>query len=152
MQTADPNNFSNLPKQLNTGGKFVSNKEDLPPSDEMQDHYMKLLQKQTVCNSFNNEKIKLTNIKCISSEMIKCSNNTNNTILSKIAKLFNLTLDSGYYPETWNHGLIHSLHKNGSKMDSSNYRRITLLSSLVKLFSSLIYNHIENEIESKDIL
>ena len=152
MQTADPNNISNLPKQLNTGGKFVSNKEDLPPSDEMQDHYMKLLQKQTVCNSFNNEKIKLTNIKCISSEMIKCSNNTNNTILSKIAKLFNLTLDSGYYPETWNHGLIHSLHKNGSKMDSSNYRRITLLSSLVKLFSSLIYNRIENEIESKDIL
>ena len=24
----------------------------------MQDHYIKLLQKQTVCNSFNNEKIK----------------------------------------------------------------------------------------------
>ena len=72
---------------------------------------MKLLQKQTVCNSINNEKIKLRNklnldqlskpfdleeikqrIKrlktkkaagtdCISSEMIKCSNNA---LLSKI--------------------------------------------------------------------
>ena len=50
-----------LLKQLKTGGKFVSNKEDLPPLDEMQDHYMKLWQKQTVCNSFNNEKIKLRN-------------------------------------------------------------------------------------------
>ena len=106
---------------MKTGGKTVSNKEDLPPLDEMQDHYMKLLQKQTVCNSFNNEKIKLTNklnlahlnrpfdleeikqgierlktkkapgIDCISSEMIKCSNNA---LLCKIAKLFNLILDT----------------------------------------------------------
>ena len=37
-------------------------------------------------------------------------------------------------------------------MDPSNYRGITRLSSLGKLFSSLIYNCIENEIESKDIL
>ena len=156
LQATDPNNFWNLLKQLKTGGKFVSDKEDLRPLDEMQDHYMKLLQKQTVCNSFNNEKIKLRNklnldqlnkpfdleeikqgikrlktkkaqgIDCISSEMIKCSNNA---LLSKITKLFNLILDSGYYPETWNHGLIHSIHKNGSKMDPSNYRGITLLSS-----------------------
>ena len=37
-------------------------------------------------------------------------------------------------------------------MDPSNYRGIILLSSLGRLFSSLIYNRIENEIESKDIL
>ena len=60
MQARDPNSFWNLLKQLKTGGKFVSNKEDLPLFDETQDHYMKILQKQTVCNSFNNEKIKLT--------------------------------------------------------------------------------------------
>ena len=129
---------------MKTGGQFVSNKEDLPQLDEMQEHYMKLLQKQTVCNSFNNEKIKLRNklnlnqlskpydlekikqgikrlktkkaprIDCISGEMIKCSNNS---LLSETKKLFNLILDSGYYPETWNQGLIHSIHKNGSKRD-----------------------------------
>ena len=139
----------------------------------MQDHFMKLLQKETVCNSFNNEKIKLRNklnldqlnkpfdleeikegvrrlktkktpgIHSISSKMIKCSNNV---LLSKITKLFNLILDSGYYPETRNHGLIHSIHKNSSKMDPSNYRGITILSSVGKLFSSLIYNR------RKDIL
>ena len=87
--------------------------------DEMQDHYMKLLQKQTVCNSFNNEKIKLRNklnldqlnkpfdleeikegvrrlktkktpgIDSISSKMIKCSNNV---LLSKITKFLILSL------------------------------------------------------------
>ena len=139
----------------------------------MQEHYMKLLQKQTVCNSFNNGKIKLRNklnldqlnktfdleeikqeikslktkkspgIDCTSREMIKCSNNA---LLSKVTKLFNLILDAGYYPETWIHRLIQI------KMDPSNYRGIILLSSLGRLFSSLIYNRIENEIESKGIL
>ena len=55
---------------------------------------------------------------------------SNNVLLSKIPKLFNLIFDSGYYPETWNHVLIHSIHKNDSKKDPLNYRGITLLSSL----------------------
>ena len=91
----------------------------------------------------------LKGIDCISSEIIKCSNYA---LLRKITKLFNLILDSGYYPETWNHGLVRSIHKNDSKMDPSNYRGITLFGSLGKIFSSLIYNRIENEIEKKDIL
>ena len=73
---------------------------------------------------------KAPGIDCISSEMIKCSNNF---LLSKITKLFNLILNFGYLQETWNHGLIHSIHKNGSKMDPSNYRGITPLSSLAHL-------------------
>ena len=51
---------------------------------------------------------------CVSSEMIKCSNNA---LLSKITKLFNLILGSGYDSETWNQGLIHSIHNHGSKMN-----------------------------------
>ena len=81
--------------------------------------------------------------------MIKSSNNT---LLSKIAKLFNLVLDSDHHPETLNHGLNYSIHKNGSKVDPSNYRGNTLVSSLAKLFSSLIYSRNENEIESKNTL
>ena len=145
MQARDPNNFWNLLKQLKTGGKFVSNKEDLPLFDETQDHYMKILQKQTVCNSFNKEKIKLRNklnlgqlnkpfdleeikqgikrlktkkalgIDCISSEMIKCPNNA---LPSKITKYLILSLT---LVTTQKHSLIHSVHKNGSKKDPSNY-------------------------------
>ena len=115
LQATDPNNFWNLLKQLKTGEKFASDKEDLPPLDEMQHHYMKLLQKQTVCNSFNNEKIKLRNklnldqlnkpfdleeikqgikrlktkkvpgIDCISSEMKKYSNNA---LLRRVTRNF----------------------------------------------------------------
>ena len=34
---------------------------------------------------------------------------------------FKKKLYSGDYSETWNHGNIHSVHKNGSKKDPSNY-------------------------------
>ena len=135
----------------------------------MQDHYMKILQRQRVCNSFNNEKIKPRNkfnldqlnkpfdfeetkqrnerlktkkapgIDCISSEMKKCSNNV---LPSKITKLFNFIFTHGIMD------LSHSIHKNCSKKAPSNYRGITLLSSLEKLFSSLVYNRIENDIFS----
>ena len=91
---------------------------------------------------------KTLGIACVSSEIMRCSNNV---LLSKITKLFNLILDSGYYTEIWNHGLAHSINKSSSKKDPSNYQGITLLRSLGKLFSSLVYSHIENEIESKDI-
>ena len=70
---------------------------------------------------------------------------SNNVLLSKITKLFNLILVSGYYQEACKHGLIHSLRKNGCKKDPSNYRGIALLSLLVQ-------NRIENEIEGNDIL
>ena len=49
--------------------------------------------------------------------------------------------------ESW----TYLIHKNGSKTDPSDYRGITLLSSLGKLFTALVYNRIENEIKSKDI-
>ena len=49
--------------------------------------------------------------------MIKSSN----VLQSKIIKLFNLIIDSSYYPETWNFGLIHSIGKNVSKKEPSNY-------------------------------
>ena len=38
LQTTDPDNFWNLLKQMKTYEKFASDKKDLAPLDEMQDH------------------------------------------------------------------------------------------------------------------
>ena len=137
LQTTDPNNFWNLLKQLKTGGKFVSNKEDLGNLNLILINSINLLILKKSNKELKDSKLKRPpGIDCISSEMIKCSNNV---LVSKITKLFNLILDSGCYPETWNLEIIHSIHKNGSNKDPSNYRGITLISSLGKLFSSLIW-------------
>ncbi len=72
-------------------------------------------------------------------------------------KLFNKELNTGEVPEDWLVGLIVPIFKQkGSKTDCNNYRWITLLSCLGKLFTStlneILYifgenNHILKEIQ-----
>ena len=81
--------------------------------------------------------------------MLKCSNYN---LLNELKKLFNLVLDSGYYPDIWNHGMIYTIYKSGPKYDPSNYHGITLTSCLGKLFSTLLHVRIENEVVKKKLL
>jgi len=54
-------------------------------------------------------------------------------------KLFNLILKTGIIPSEWTKGVILPIYKNkGNKKDPNNYRGITLLSCLGKLFTSLL--------------
>ena len=63
--------------------------------------------------------------------------------------LFNLVLDSGIIPPDWTVGLIMPLYKNkGSSTDPDNYRGITLLSCLGKLFTSVINHRLTNFLDA----
>ena len=60
-------------------------------------------------------------------------------LLEFIKNFFNLLLQSQTIPEEWCEGLIQPLYKNkGSHDDTNNYRGITLLSCLGKLFTACI--------------
>ena len=68
----------------------------------------------------------------IINEFIK---NFPNELIPVITKLFNIILDSGIIPSDWTTGVIKALYKNkGDINDINNYRGITLLSCLGKLF------------------
>ena len=56
--------------------------------------------------------------------------------------LFNLAWDSEYAPSYWREGLIVSLFKKGDRDDPGNYRGITLLNVVGKLYSRVINNHL----------
>ena len=47
-----------------------------------------------------------------------------------------------YFPTAWSDGLVIPLHKKGSVNDVNNYRGITLLSTLGKLFSKILNNRL----------
>lgn len=59
-------------------------------------------------------------------------------MLPHLEFLFNLILDSGYFPEMWSDGIIVPLHKKGNINIPQNYRGITLLSCTGKLFTSVL--------------
>ena len=65
-----------------------------------------------------------------------------------ITLLFNIVLQSGIIPSDWCLGLIMPLFKNkGSPNDPDNYRGITLLSCIGKLFTSAINFRLTNYLE-----
>ena len=71
-------------------------------------------------------------------------------LIPAIVKLFNVILETGIIPSDWTIGIIKALYKNkGDINDVNNYRGITLLSCLGKLFTSVInsrlYTYLTNE-------
>ena len=66
--------------------------------------------------------------------------------------LFNKLFGMGYFPKEWSEGSIIPLHKKGSINDVENYRGITLLSTLGKLFSRMLNNRLSNWAEHYYIL
>ena len=59
-----------------------------------------------------------------------------------LPKLFSAILEQGVFPEQWSTALIVLIHKKGNKNELSNYRGISLLCILSKLFCSIINQRI----------
>ncbi len=79
--------------------------------------------------------------------------NTADIMMPIYIKLFNKILDSGETPEKWLIGLIIPIYKQkGSKYDSNNYRGITLLSCLGKLYTSTLNERLYSFCEENKIV
>ena len=59
-----------------------------------------------------------------------------------ILKLFNAVLNTSEIIPDWVKGTIVPIHKKGAKSDPTNYRGITLMSCLSKLFLNIIQNRL----------
>ena len=53
-----------------------------------------------------------------------------------LINLFNKIFEKGHFPEAWSEDYVIPLHKKGNVNDVENYRGITLLSTVGKVFSS----------------
>ena len=58
-------------------------------------------------------------------------------------KYFNIIYDSGYVPDEWLIGLVKPIYKKGDPTKPDNYRPITLLSCLGKVFTCILNNRLE---------
>jgi hypothetical protein len=61
-----------------------------------------------------------------------------NSVITALTLLFNYVFEREVWPERWGTGVIFPIHKHDSRLDPSNYRPITLLSVVGKLFGSLV--------------
>ena len=74
-----------------------------------------------------------------------------NQLLPLLLRLFNVMFSKGYFPESWSEGLILPLHKKGSVDSVENYRGVTLLSVISKLFTRILNNRLSYWAEDKSV-
>ena len=68
----------------------------------------------------------------------------NTVLILYLQSLFNVIFKTGYFTETWSEWYIVPLHKKGSINNPENYRGITLLSVLGKLFTRILTSWAES--------
>ena len=78
---------------------------------------------------------------------------TLSSLLPIYLKLFNIIFDNGIFPESWVLGNIIPIYKNkGKAQNPENYRPITLLSCVGKLFTRIISNRLTKYAEEYNLL
>ena len=65
-------------------------------------------------------------------------------ISESLAKLFNISLIKCYFPSEWKKANVVPIFKKGSVSHCSNYRPISLLSSVSKVFEKVVFKHVFN--------
>ena len=92
---------------------------------------------------------KSTGYDSLSNEIIKCLVETNPRI---ILKLFNLVFESNAKIEQWAIAILTPILKSGPKMDPSNYRGISILSCLGKLYTAILNKRLMKFVIERGIL
>jgi hypothetical protein len=72
-------------------------------------------------------------------EMFKCSSDITAPLLKA---LFHKMLDTGCFAENWCEAVICPVHKKGDKLSPDNYRGISLLNIMGKIFTKLVNNRL----------
>ena len=145
------NHFSNLSKSIsnqnsNPNSSTTESTTDISNDSINMPFILEELKKHIIFLKNN----KSHGIDYILNEFLK---NCPEELLVVIVKFFNIILESGIVPNAWTIGIIKPLYKNkGDINDVNNYRGITLLSCLGKLFTSILNSRLYAYLTRENIL
>lgn len=88
------------------------------------------------------------NTHCLSTKILKESSDS---LSSPISLIFNSVILYGHYPDVLKIACVTALFKAGDKLDPNNYRPISSLPLLNKIFEKLLHKRLTSFLESNDI-
>ena len=74
------------------------------------------------------------------------------SIITPLTILFQSAIEAGHFPDSWKKANVTPIHKKQSKYIVKNYRPISLLPILGKVFEEVIYNNLFKHFQSNKIL
>ena len=92
---------------------------------------------------------KSSGLDCISNEMLKYGETS---LLPCMLKIFNSILQLGIYPSEWKKGYLNPIYKAGPRSDPSNYRGISIMSCLGKLFNCILNNRLNECLSETNVI
>ena len=119
--------------------KGINNRFEFHPTDSRQ--VLKLL------NKLN--KSKGAGLDKLSSRLIReCAD----LISPYITTIFNCCLTTGIFPDDWKLAKVTPIFKQGDRSDMNNYRPISVISAIAKVFERIIYNQLSSYLSENNIL
>lgn len=132
---------------------------DLAPSSMLTESYM------SSCNSrFQMQNVTVTAVYKLLSTIKTSKSTGHDGISGKLLKdsadvispsltfIFNTSINAGVFPDDLKVAIISPIHKAGCKIECTNYRPISVLSAVAKIFERLITQQLETYLESNGIL
>ena len=145
--------FKNLTEQesnLGDEGKAEVERElreDYFKNVDLLDEPFSLLELNKAINSLKSDKA--AGVDFIVNEFIV---NSSTHVKLLLLTIFNVLLQMQYFPDYWTIGTISPIFKKGDKSEVNNYRGITVLSCIGKLFTKLLNDRLTKWTESEHIL
>ena len=69
-----------------------------------------------------------------------------------ISDLFNKSLTSGIFPDDWKSARVIPLFKQGERSDLNNYRPISVISVIAKVFERIVYDQLYSFLAKEDVI
>lgn len=165
MQTKNPKDYWNYIKSLDK-----NKSSSYPPLDSLYEHFKNINKSNEPHENFETHdgaENEILNKHISAEEISKCIKNlkngkcpgedkilneyiksTQHIFLPIYVKFFNAVFDSGIIPSAWLKGIIRPIYKNkGDVKNVENFRPITILSCLGKLFTSMLNNRLTEFVE-----
>ena len=105
---------------------------------------------ETVQNLLSNLKTsKSTGLDNISCRLLK---EAAPIVAKSLCNIFNKSIASGKFPTEWKQSKVIPIHKNGDKDSSTNYRPISILLVVSKVFERIVFNQLYEYFNTNNLL
>ena len=137
-------------------GSDLSNKIAKPhdkklqlPTMNMNTIYFKPTNNTEILQIIGNMKIKNGGVDNITTKALKI---ISYQIVNALTHIFNLCTEKSIWPQPLKIAEVVPIFKSGSKMEISNYRPISLISNVAKVFQKIIYIRIQSFLDANNLL